>query len=919
MNLTDALASLAGLSGRNRPIRLRLWGEQGFVDDLLIVKQVDGCEAICGGVEYRLLCVAAKANLELKQFMAMPAELQFVTSTGDLRSVCGIVDAAEEGEADGGLATYQLVVHDALAIMEKGRATRIFRNMNEVEITNLVLGDWARDNPVLARAFNFETRRLRASYPQRQFTMQYKESDSAFLRRLWKRRGFAWFFHPGASEGEDAAPSHTLVLFDDAATLEQNAAGTVRYHRDDGTEVADCITAWHAARTLTPGGVTRQSWDYKTARMRHASSIQYGSQGVFGDQFAAGLHDSRIDVPHAGADANDYDALALQHMAHHEYTARCSRGEGGGRYWRPGEWMGVTGHDGIDSHPEAEREFVITELRVSAANNLPKTLSERADRLFARNRWSAAGDDGGALAGPRQASIERDGRYTAQFTCVRRGIPIVPLYDPRVDLPRTEDQTVVVIGPEGESVHCDELGRVLVRFPGCRPEESAGSFTTPNTITGHDSAWVQVSTGWAGARFGASSLPRVGDCCIAAFLGGDPDKPIITGAVHSFDTPPPSFSHTSSLPRNRYISGIVSQEIGGTRSNQLRLDDTPGQISAQLASDHAASQLNLGYLTQPRGDGKTMPRGDGFELTTDGWGAMRAAKALLLSTWERLNACGNQFGAEEHLALMQDCAELFKSLGEVAFANQALETDRAPQNELKDDVKAATSGSNTNPQGEGGKPTLSITSQAGMALTTPKTIVSYAGTNIDTVAQQHLQFSCGQRFNLNAGKGVSMFSHHDGIKAIAHYGKFVMQSQHDDTEINSAKNVRITASDGIATIMATALHLIAGDGSFVKIGDGITLGTNGDIKHQAASFPFSGPATMHSELPTFGDSAPDQKFTLRYAPHLEDGLIAPNRSFEIDMSDGSTIKGISDAMGNTSLLARDAMHIANIRILAGKK
>lgn len=914
------MATVSGLSAVNRSVRLKLWGEHGHVDKLLFLKQVSGIEAICGGLEYRLLCVAATAGLELKQFLGMPAEVQFVTSTGGVRSVCGIVDVAEGGGSDGGLATYQLIIRDALSIMDKGCNTRIFRNMNEVDIATSVLTDWWRANPMLARSFTFEGWRTKTEYPQREFTMQYKESDTAFLHRLWKRRGLAWFFQPTANRSDNAPPSHTLVLFDDVASLVQNAAGVVRFHRDDGTEIADSITAWHAVRNLSPGSVIRQSWDYKNASMSHVRVPTRNDQGGLGNQFAAGLDDGLIDVQHAGADAADYNALSTQRMLHHEYVAKCCRGEGGGRDWAPGQWISVTGHAGIDRLPASEREFVFTQIRVAAENNLPKALSDRISRLFALNRWSTVNAVAGeAAAGLASAAAAREGRYTTQFTCVRRGIPIVPLYDPRVDLPRIGEETVVVIGPKGESVHCDELGRVRVRFPGVRPAEHDGIRAIAPGVTEHDSAWVLVSTGWAGTGFGTISLPRVGTFCKVGFLGGDPDKPIITGATHSGVTLPPSFSHVSVLPGDRHLSGIVSAEIGGTRANQLRIDDTTGQISIQLASDHAASQLNLGYLTHPRSNGKAKQRGDGFELTTNENGSIRTAKALLISTWARLDACANQISAEEHLGLMRDCAALFKSLGDVASANLGSRLDPAPQSELVDDIKAAAAGGNTDPKGEGGSPTLSVTAAAGIAMSTAKTFVSYAGVNIDTVAQQHMQFASGQRFNLNAGQGISLFSHRDGIKAIAHYGKFIMQSQHDDTEINSAKNVKLTATDGVVSVMAKEIVLIAEDGSFVRIGGGITLGTNGDIKSQAANFPFSGPASMHTEMPTFDGGTPDQQFVLKYAPHIEDAPIAPNRNFEIDMSDGSTIKGVSDAMGKTGLLARDAMHIADIRILTDEK
>lgn len=919
MNLHD-FPSPHGLSGHNRPIRLTLWGPDGIVHDLMIVKQVSGVESVCGGIKYRVLCVCLQAGLKLTQFMAMPAELQFVTSTGGLRSVCGIIDSAEEGQSDGGLATYQLILRDALSIMDQGCASRIFNRMNEVDITDLVLSGWCRDNPILARAFTFDLLRLNyASYPKREFTMQYRESDAAFLRRLWKRRGLAWFFQPTAKRDLNDCPSHTLVLFDDAGSLEQNAAGSVRYHRDDSTEVADSITAWHPKRRLIPGSVTRQSWDYKKGGTDYVNVPTIAAQGAFGDQFASGLDDGLIDVPHAGDDSADYRALATRRMLHHEYMAKSIHGEGGGRDWAPAQWVAITGHAGIDRRPEAERQFVFTEVRVAAENNLPKTVAERANRLFSLNAWhTGQAGSADAQSGVAAASVERDGRYTAQFACVRRGIPIVPLYDPRTDLPATHDETAVVIGPEGESVYCDELGRVRVRFPGCRPDEREGG-RAAGGLTGHDSGWLMVATGCAGAAFGLSTLPRVGSTVLVSFLAGDPDKPVIINAIHSGVTPAPQFDHSSVLPADRYLCGMVSREIGGTRSNQLRIDDTGGQISVQLASDHAATQLNMGYLTQPRRGAQTTPRGDGFELTTNANGSIRTAQALLISTWGRLDACANQFSAEEFIGLLDDCAALFRSLGDVALAHQGLGPDTAPQAELHSDIKAAPAGGNTDPNGQGGEPTLSMTAPAGIAFSTPKTMVSYAGVNIDTVAQQHLQFTSGQRFNVNAGKGISLFAHHDGIRAIAHYGKFVMQSQHDDTDINSAKNISITATDGIVSVMAREVRLVAEDGSFVKVGGGVTLGTNADIKGHAANVAFSGPATMQAELPTFGATTPDQKFVLKYGQHSEGAIIAPNRAFEIDMSDGTTVKGISDGAGNTSLLARDAMHIANVRILTDKE
>lgn len=898
------------LSDANRPLRLRLAGEQEVLANVLLVQQVKGQATICGGFEYRLFCVASQAGLPLKMFNAMAAELQFVTDRGELHSVCGIVAHAAEGESDGGLATYQLVIRDALALMEARTNTRVFRDASEIDITRILLRECLQHNPVLARAFDFRFL-TRASYPHRGFTMQSNESDAAFLRRLWKRRGLAWFFEADEPANDGMVRGHRLVLFDDPRALEPCSAGTVRYHRDDGTEERDSITAWHAVRSLGCGKVTRHSWDYKQSAALDLTVPGHYDQGALGNRFAASLDDYLALAPHTGDSANDFCDLATLRMEHHEYAAKMFEAESGVRDLCVGQWITIEGHAELDTHPHDEREFVLTGLHVEAENNLPKALNDRIVRLFALNRWHTPSE------GSENTSTERRGRYANRFSCVRRGIPIVPAFDPRVDLPQVRLQSVIVVAPKDEEVHCDQHGRVKVRFPACRPDDHAHAQGAGASGSDTDSAWIRVASSWAGDHCGAISLPRAGDECLVDFLGGDPDKPIIVGRVHGSRTPPPDFTHQGELPGNRFLSGIKSREIGGRRYNQLRMDDTPSQISVQLASEHGHSQLNLGELRHARRDGKAAPRGEGAELRSDEHVAVRAAKGILLSAWKRLHAADSQLARAEFLSLMAQCLEQCQNLGTYAVEHQAMALDAEPLAQLKEQLDGWESGSNVAPEGHGGGAALiGLSAPEGISFATPKALVSYAGSNLDSVAQQHLQLIAGQRFNLNAGQGVSVFAHTGGIKAIAHQGKFLLQSQHDDLDLNSAKNVRITATDGKVIVMAKEIQFIAEDGSFVKVGGGITLGTEGDIKHHGANFPFDGPATMATELPVFDKAGADQKFVLKYGAHGDDPVAAANRRYEIALSDGSVLTGTSDAAGKTDLLERDAMHIARIRILS---
>ena len=838
MNAVTMAELNSSLTQLNRPIRLRLALRNAVLNDVLLVKHVRGKETLCGGIEYCLLCVSTQAGLPLKEFMALPAELQFVTDQGQLRSVCGIVAQASAGQCDGGLATYQLVVRDALSLMEQRINTRIFRNVNEVEMSEALVREWHNVNPMLARGFDIDISGVTGTYPACEFTMQYNESDAAFLRRLWKRQGIAWFMRPGESSqsGSSTLPAHTLVLFDDPLSLARIAAGTVRFHRDAGTEARDSIFNWSSVRQLKSGAIHRQSWDYRQGRMMSAQSPTTMQQGQAGTQFAFSLEDYRIDTPHAGDNDADYRRLGELRMQHHEYEAKCFHGESGVRDLCVGQWFRFDGHPDIEKHPDAEREFVLTELMLVAENNLPKDIDIQVQRLFAANGWQQ--DVHAAL---ERASDGRDVKYTNRFTCVRRGIPIVPDYDPHTDLPRVQLQSAIVVGPVGEEVHCDELGRIKLRFPGTREQDHPDGAGASNTD--RDSAWVRVASHWASGSWGSISLPRVGDEVLVGFLGGDPDKPIVVGCVHGARTPPPAFSHAGALPGNRFLAGIKSKEVQGMRYNQLRLDDTPGQISAQLASEHGHSQLNLGCLTHPRRDGEGQQRGEGAELRSDRSVVVRAARLMLLTTQAMLGAAGKQLEREPLQALLESSQGLLKELGAFGEQHQAMPLDLASHAQLADDLNNAEQG------------TAALIAQyaaGGFVNATPNSSVSYSGGQQNIVAQQHIQAVAGQRVNIQAGKGMSLFAHQGGMKHIARTGKLDIQAQQDSIGIAAERDVKITASQGDIVIAARKSITLSCGGAYIRIADGkIEHGCAGDFTVKAGMHKWDGPARQEAELPFF--------------------------------------------------------------------
>ncbi|WP_373989473.1 type VI secretion system Vgr family protein [Duganella sp. BuS-21] len=880
-----------------RPLRLRLDLPGGINDDMLLPQRVFGSETICGGIEYRVLCVSASVHLALKEMIAVPAALQFVTDRGDLRSVCGIVTEASSGDSDGGLASYQLVLRDALAILEKRTNTRVFRNMDEVEIVQRILNEWRHKSPILGICFRHETDEAFhiREYPKREFTMQHNESDAHFIRRLLKRRGIGWYFR---SDGESEGPMHIMVLFNRADSLRENAAGTIRYHRDAATEERDTITAWSAVRSLQPGVVTRHSWDYRNVQGRDFMMAELRSgidQGPSGNELAATLDDYQILTPHAGDDNEDLCRLGQVSMRRHDYESKCFHGEGSVRDLCAGEYFTLAEHPEVDEHAPEERDFVVTALQVTAQNNLPKALALRVERLFTRSRW---------MAGAQELLMQRDVadkvvsgplRMHIQFTAVRRGIPIVPAYDPRTDLPQAQMQSAIVVGPKGEEVHCDQMGRVKIRFPGTRPvdhEQAAGSGASD---TQTDSAWVRVASNWAGngpgplKQCGTVGLPRIGTEVLVAFLGGDPDKPVIVAQLYNQDAEPPALSGSDALPRARYLSGIKSREIRGGRANQLRFDDTNGQISAQLSSDHADSELNLGFLTASGKNGSSCPRGEGAELITAESISVRAENGILLAA--RLDGSGDQLARAELIGT----AELLNSIADqLSSLAKSHASDAAGSPQLSSLVERVRNWSVGEKLG-----ILVGSAPDGILLGSEKNIAIGAQTNLDLVCSSDIQLSGGKNVFVRALKSVSVFAHGLGMKLVAAKGNVLVQAHNGDIELTATGKIKISAGQGIE-IMSPEVK-IAAKGAQVNVGNGeITQQSKGVHAIKSSKFTHTtGGGGDVNEIKFPSTEVETDERVILFQSQTGEPIVG--RRYRLDLPDGSSVEGVTDAEGRTSL------------------
>ena len=176
-----------------------------------------------------------------------------------------------------------------------------------------------------------------------------------------------------------------------------------------------------------------------------------------------------------------------------------------------------------------------------------------------------------------QAMEEEGGSGPTTYHNTFSAIPADKTWRPRSDHRSLMDgpQIAIVTGPEGEEIHCDEFGRVKVRFPWDRYSKNDE----------HSSAWLRVSQGWAGGQYGFMALPRIGNEVIVSFLDGDPDQPIITGRTyHATNTPP------YALPEHKTRTTLKTQTHKGEGSNELRFEDEAGKEQVYV---HAQKDLDL--------------------------------------------------------------------------------------------------------------------------------------------------------------------------------------------------------------------------------------------------------------------------------------------------------------------------------------
>ncbi|QHI23233.1 type VI secretion system tip protein VgrG [Acinetobacter haemolyticus] len=823
-----------GLTAQKRAIHIQFANPS--LNQQVFLQKIQGQHAINQGMTTELICLSTNAHIPLKQFIGCQAAIDQVTDTGTLFRTTGIITEAVQGQSDGSLTLYKLKLQDATALWHKRRNSRVFMNKNVLDIVQTLFKDWQQRSPLFASSLTLDLGGIKQDYDIRPFVMQANESDYDFITRLLRSEGINWLIDEAqlsVANSNSPIQAQKLRLIDDNSQYQALNRRTIRYHRSSATEQYDSMTSLIAERALQPTAVHIQRWQADALEQEDgAGSVQSKHQhSQQHDNASLGLEDAWHFTPAWMQDLNGEDGATAsgntqieklnQHLSHyHDAQAKQFIASTTVRDTQVGYWFKLNEHPEIDQHSGADQEFLITVKSYYNQNNLPKDLNDQISQLVEQSQW--------------QHSNKSEERQANQLTLQRRNIKTVPEYHPLQHRPTAHPQRARVVGPEGEEIHVDEWGRIKVRFLFTRNEDHSHDGGAGSNNNDTDSAWVDVLTPWAGEGYGARFLPRIGEIVVIDFFDGNIDRPFVTGRLHEAQRSPTKFDDQGQLPDTKKLAGIKSKEYQGSGYNQLRFDDTTGQISAQLQSSHAASQLNLGKLSHPKAQAESEDRGEGFELRTDQWGAIRAGEGLLITTHAQAQAEGEHLEAQTAKQQLEGNQNNAKALSEVAKNQQTDELESVEQlqafaEQIQEKIARFE------------QAMLLLSSPNGIGLSTSEDIHLSADGQLNQFAGDSINLTTQKNLITQASQKISLFAAQNGIKQVAGKGKVEIQAQGDGLDILAKAGIQIISTEDTVYFNSPKEIVLKADSSELKLnGSGIFPTTGGKFEVKAGQHLFMG-------------------------------------------------------------------------------
>jgi type VI secretion system secreted protein VgrG len=522
--------------------------------DTLLLIDFQGREAVSQLFSFRLEALALKSTtVAFDQLIGQKVTACLQVPDGSYRYFNGLAIKVTEGAHGDIFTNYSLDIVPQFWLLTRKSQSRIFQQISVPDILKQVLA-----------GLNVSYK-IQGTFENRDYCVQYRETDFDFASRLMEEEGIYYYFEH--SDGD-----HQMVLSNTPSGHTTLAPGATLIYEglDGGDRDEDRIHTWTKTQELRSGKSTL--WDYcfevpsnnlqatttTTASVNVGTvshNLQAGNNGAMELYDFPGKYAQRFDgvTPSGGDRSEDVQKAFTDNtrtvgirMQEETFPSIIIRGESDCRQMNSGHKFTLT------RHPNGNGDYVL--LTVSHAASTPNAY-RTGDSTFS---------------------------YNNSFTAFPSELPFSPAQThPKPKVYGT--QTAIVVGPSGNEIFTDKYGRVKVQFHWDRVGKDDDN----------SSCWVRVLQPMAGNRWGSSFWPRIGQEVVVDFEHGDPDTPIILGAVYNATQMPPYLGGgpDSKHKDDNKVSGFKTcSTMGGQGYNELRFDDTKGSEEIYI---HAERNLDI--------------------------------------------------------------------------------------------------------------------------------------------------------------------------------------------------------------------------------------------------------------------------------------------------------------------------------------
>lgn len=618
---------------------------------------------------------------------------------------------------------------------------------------------------------------LTQSYPKREQINQYQESDLAFIERLLAEVGIFYFFtlQPDTrTEVVHFADQQSAYEFDKRLALDSPSGMS-----DSG---ADSVWGLNIRHQVVQAGVTTKDYNHREA------------QKV--------LQSARADITGGEGEEMRYGEVYHYKPRHLETGEASSPAPETGNFWARldherflAEQTLITGFS-TDAGLRPGQVLTITDS--SVPSTLPGVLQQPV--VVVRTGFSGSRKD--AL------KVSLAAVPYSETQCWRPALKARPKVSGTL--------TARVSSPKSGDIYAHQTAEGLYRVKFDADQDSKQQ--------GYESMLLRLAKPYGGDTYGIHFPLIQGTEVAVAFHEGDPDRPYIAHVLHDSRHP----DHVTQANHTRNV-------IRTPANNKLRMEDKRGEEHVKLSTEYGGkTQLNLGHNV----DAQRALRGEGFELRTDQWGAIRAGKGIFISADRQELAGGMQLDMHEALANLQAAlqdAKGIRSAAEKAKAELAdIERQKALLMESMTELK---------------KQALLFSAPAGIAQVTPASIQLSSGENVIVTSGADTDVSVAKKFRLGVKETISLFAQWMGIKIFASKGKVEIQAQGDAMDLLAKKTLSIASKDEQVIITAATELVLSCGGAYIRLKDGeIEVGAPGNVRVKSIGIQKMAPAALNASI-----------------------------------------------------------------------